>query len=111
MREFYAFQIQGRVGESTIVKQSKRLGQQFYIDARAAIKQYRLTWFQNQQSRSQAELYNGIQDEIITGDVNAQSVGRRYILPSSFTRGPHYMMQHYQDAITIGHVMGCLISF
>jgi len=52
-----------------------------------------------------ADLYSGIQDVINAGDGNAQSVGERYILPSSFTGGPRYMMQHYQDAIAI-HAMG-----
>jgi len=106
MREFYAFRIQDRVGESAVIKQSKRLGQQFYVDAWAAIEQYRLTWFQNHQGRLRTELYSGIQDAITAGDVNAQSVGRRYILPSSFTGGPCYMMQHYQDAIAMCRALG-----
>jgi len=49
MKEFCAFRIQDRVGESAVIKQSKRLGQQFYVDTWAAIEQYRLTWFQNHQ--------------------------------------------------------------
>ena len=100
------FKFQDRVGESPIVKKSKRLGQQFFVDRWATIEQYRLTWFQNHQGRLRTELYSGIQDAITAGDVNAQSVGRRYILPSLFTGGPRYMMQHYQDAITICRAMG-----
>jgi len=72
----------------------------------AAIKQYRLTCFQNCQGRLRTKLYSGIQDANTAGDVNAQSVGRRYILPSSFTGGPRYMMQHYQDIIAICRAMG-----
>jgi len=106
VREFYAFQIQDQVGESTIVKQSKRMGQQFYVDTWAVIEQYRLTWYQNHQGRLRTKLYSGIQDIINVGDVNAQSVGWRYILLSSFIGGPRYMMQHYQDATVICHAMG-----
>jgi len=72
----------------------------------AAIKQHRFTWYQNHQGQLRTELYSGIQDAINAYDVNAQSVGRRYILPSSFTGGPYYMMQHYQDAIAICRAMG-----
>jgi len=38
MREFYAFRVQDRLGESVAIKQRCRLGQQFYIDAWAAIE-------------------------------------------------------------------------
>jgi len=82
------------------------LGQQLYVHAWAPVKQYRLTWYQNHQGRLQTELCSGIQDASNAGDVNAQSVGRRYILPSSFTGGPCYMMQYYQDAIAIRCAMG-----
>jgi len=75
MRELSAFRIQDGVGESLIVKQSKRMDQQFHVDAWAAIEQYRLTWFQNHQGRLGTELYSGIQDETTVGNVNVQSVG------------------------------------
>ena len=77
----------------------------------AAIKQHRFTWYQNHQGQLRTELYSGIQDAINAYDVNAQSVGRRYILPSSFTGGPCYMMQHYQNGITIFRTMGPPIFF
>jgi len=54
----------------------------------------------------QTELYSGTQDEINEGGVNAESIGQRYILPSSFPRGLCYMMQCYQDAIAIYRAMG-----
>jgi len=106
MREFYAFCIQDRLGEFVVIKQSCRLGQQFYIDAWAAIEQHRLTWFENHQGHLRTQLYSGIQYAHNAGDVNAESIGQRYILPSSFTAGPHYMMQHYKDAIAICCVLG-----
>jgi len=87
------------------------LGQQFYIAAWAAIEQYRLIWYQNHQDWLQAELYSGIQDAINAGDINVQLIRWTYILPSSFTRGPRYMMQYYQDAIAICHTMEPLDFF
>ena len=106
MSEFYAFCIQDQLGESMVIKQSCRLGQQFYVNVWAAIEQYRLTWFENHQGRQRAELYSGIQDALNAGEINAESIGRRFILPSSFTGGPRYMMQHYRDAIAICIVLG-----
>ena len=87
MREFYAFRIQDRVSESAVIKMSTRLGQQFYVDVWAATEQYRLTWYLSHQGRLRTELYSGIQDALNAGDVNAESIGRRYILSSSFTGG------------------------
>ena len=43
----------------------------------------------------------GLQDAVHAGDVNAASVGRRIILPSSYVGGPRYMHQRYQDAMAI----------
>ena len=81
------------------------MGQQFYVDAWVAIEQYRLRWYQNYEGRLRTKLYSGIQDAINAGDINAQSIGWRYILPSSFIRDPHYMMQYYHDAIAISRAI------
>ncbi|XP_020082082.1 uncharacterized protein LOC109705725 [Ananas comosus] len=35
------------------------------------------------------------------GDVDGNVIGKKIILPSSFTAGPRYMIQNYQDAIAI----------
>jgi hypothetical protein len=36
-------------------------------------------------------------------DANWNQIGKRFILPSSFTRSIRYMQQHLQDALTINH--------
>ena len=72
----------------------------------AAIEQHRPTWIENHQGHLRTELYSGIQDALNAGDINIELIGRRYILPSSFTGGPRYMMQHYQDAIAICRALG-----
>jgi len=45
-----------------------------------------------------------IKDAINAGDVNPQSIGHIYIMPSSFIGGQCHMMHHYQDTIAICHV-------
>lgn len=51
-----------------------------------------------------AELYNGLQDAIISGD--ADRAGQKVILPASFTGGPRFMVNHYQDAMAIVRKFG-----
>ena len=46
-------------------------------------------------------MYNGLHDRICTGETSCESIGRRVILPASFTGGPRYMIQQYQDAMAI----------
>ncbi|KAL0383214.1 UNVERIFIED_CONTAM: hypothetical protein Scaly_0608700 [Sesamum calycinum] len=52
------------------------------------------------------DLYQGLEDAVVTGDIDAGAIGRRIVLPSSFTGGPRNMMQHYQDSIAICRVIG-----
>jgi hypothetical protein len=35
------------------------------------------------------------------GDTTPASIGKRIVLPSSFTRSPRYTIENYQDAMTI----------
>nr|XP_043618489.1 uncharacterized protein LOC122590217 [Erigeron canadensis] len=46
----------------------------------------------------------GIHDAILKGDHDRRDIGRRIILPSSFTGVPRYMYKHYQDALAICRV-------
>jgi len=50
-------------------------------------------------------LYQGVVDAVHAGD-SSKSVGRRIVLPSSFTGGPRQMYQLYQDAMTIVNHFG-----
>ncbi|XP_021765519.1 uncharacterized protein LOC110730050 [Chenopodium quinoa] len=106
MRQLYAFRIHDREEEGDTLIDSGRLLQQFDVDAYAAMKQYRLSWIRRNQGRLRSDLYSGLQDAIRVGDVNANDVGRLFILPSSFTRSPRNMAHHYQDATAIVRVLG-----
>ena len=46
-------------------------------------------------------LYSGLADAISAGDFNPREVGRRVILPSSFTGSPRQMFELYQDSMSI----------
>ena len=47
------------------------------------------------------DVSTGLQDAVNAGDVDTAAVGRRAVLPSSYVSGPRYMLQLYQDAMTI----------
>ncbi|KAL6999590.1 hypothetical protein U1Q18_052364 [Sarracenia purpurea var. burkii] len=90
MREFYAFRFQFRDDEGmTLVTllQGGRLFQQFVVDCYATIEQYRLNFTKCNQNVLRTNLYRGLEDAVTTGDVDASALGRRFILPSSFTGG------------------------
>jgi hypothetical protein len=45
-------------------------------------------------------LYKSL-NEVLTHNGNPQEIGKAAILPSSYTGGPRYMQQEYQDAIAV----------
>ncbi|PIN26452.1 DNA helicase PIF1/RRM3 [Handroanthus impetiginosus] len=111
MREFWAFRFQHRDLEGTTILQRGRLYNQLAVDCYAAIEQQRLNYIKTHQAEMRADLYQGLEDAVVTGDTDASAIGRRIILPSSFTEGPRNMMQHYQDAMAICRSMGSLDFF
>jgi len=91
MREFVAFLIQYRPNEGNILLRCGRLFLQFVVDCYATIEAWRLRYFRDHQGTLRAELYSGLQDAVTAGENDAYAVGKRLILPASFTGGPPYM--------------------
>ncbi|XP_027166398.1 uncharacterized protein LOC113766402 [Coffea eugenioides] len=87
-------------------KSNGNLFQQYIVDAFAAIEENNLNWICANQQKIRAELYKGLQDNVVRGDTTPASAGKRLVLPSTFTGGPRYMVQNYQDAIAICRFMG-----
>ncbi|XP_022722231.1 uncharacterized protein LOC111279552 [Durio zibethinus] len=85
-RDTLAFRLQQRHEEGETVIRGGRLFQQFSVDG--------FTFMED-------ELYNGLKGAVVRGDTTPASLGRRFILPSSFTGSPRYMVQYYQDAMAI----------
>ncbi|XVF71905.1 hypothetical protein PTKIN_Ptkin12aG0077500 [Pterospermum kingtungense] len=46
----------------------------------------------------------GLFDALARGDRDATSIGKRIILPATFTAGPRYLMQNYQDAMKLSEL-------
>lgn len=106
IREFYAFRLQHREQEGKMLIWGGRLLQQYVVDSYTAIEQQRLTFVKFKQDDLRLNLYRGLANAVNAGDIYASAVGRRFILPSSFTSGPRYMIQRYQDAMVLCRVFG-----
>ncbi|KAJ1288125.1 hypothetical protein BS78_02G065900 [Paspalum vaginatum] len=101
MLEYYCCRIQQRLNQSTLLLRSGRLFLQFIVDAAACIEQWRLNWYRMHQGTLRTELYSGLQDAMDNGDTRTDQVGKKIILPSSYTNSPRNKQQYYQDAMAI----------
>ncbi|XP_072052195.1 uncharacterized protein [Arachis hypogaea] len=106
MREFFAFRIQERLADGSPLLYSRRLFQQFLVDGYSMIESSRLNYIRSDQEKLRCEMYKGVKEAVLNGETTPSSCGKRIILPSSFTGGPRYMIQNYQDAMAICKVVG-----
>jgi hypothetical protein len=106
MNMFYCYQLHDRSGVYSLLLNSGRLFQQYLVDAYVCIEQNRLDYIRSNQDALRGEFLSGIHDAFSKGETEGRSVGRRIILPSSFTGSPRYMYKHYQDALAICRVHG-----
>ncbi|XP_025616692.1 uncharacterized protein [Arachis hypogaea] len=90
LRQFFAFRLQKRTGESPLILRSKRLFQQFLVDAYTMMESERLKFFRCKQPQLRVDKYKCLHESLINGDVNATRLGKRIILPNIFTGGPRY---------------------
>jgi len=80
---------------------SGRLFQQYIVDMAAKIEQNDLNWVRHNQKTLRANVYNGFSDALDSADGDASRVGKKLILPSSFSGSPRAMMQNYQDSMAV----------
>jgi hypothetical protein len=74
--------------------------QEFIVDSWAASEHSCLEWIRNNQHTIRAELYSGLMDALREG-LDLSTVGRKVILPSSFTSGPRFIQKCLQDALAL----------
>ena len=48
----------------------------------------------------------GVQEAMNRGETNSSAIGKRIVLPSSFTGGMRYMFNNFQDAMAICKTFG-----
>ncbi|ONM33246.1 hypothetical protein ZEAMMB73_Zm00001d041563 [Zea mays] len=84
----------------------KRLFQQFAVDTYIKIESSRLDFIRNNQERLRADLYQGLVDSMVDGDISAEKVGKRTVLSPSFIGGPRDMRRRYMDAMALVRKFG-----
>lgn len=82
-----------------------RLYQQYIVDMFAKVQQERLNYIKFNQAKMRVDQYNCYVDNMLNRE-DMGRVGRKVILPSSFTGGARYMNQSYHDAIAMVQKFG-----
>ncbi|XP_035838840.1 uncharacterized protein LOC110906363 [Helianthus annuus] len=100
MREYYCYKFQIRSTDNVLLF-GGRLLQQFVVDVYIKIETSRLEFCERNQDKIRAELYQGIVDCVNTGEVHANRVGKRIVLPASFIGGPRDIRRRFLDAMTL----------
>jgi hypothetical protein len=79
--------------------------QEYIIHCWVAMEHSCLMWIHENQKKLCAELYSGIVDALHKG-VNLASVGKKIVLPASFTSRPCFNQQNLQNALALLHKFG-----
>lgn len=84
-----------------------RLYQQYVVDAFSSVEQSRISWLYRNQDKLRSDLYHNLQDIVSKNDiVDPSTVGKGYILPSTFVGSPRYMQQYFMDSLAICRDIG-----
>lgn len=105
LKEFISFRLFDRNEEGGLLMHCGRLLQQFIVDAYVMIDTQRLQWIRYNQHILRVENYRDLSDAANRGDASS-STGRRIVLPSSYTGGPRWTIQNYQDTLAICKSIG-----
>ncbi|KAL6579636.1 hypothetical protein OROMI_007660 [Orobanche minor] len=101
MREFWAFRTHERDGEAKTIFQYKRLFQQLLVDGYTMVESHRIMFIKNNQKLLRSDNYKNLADAVLRGNAPTTSIGKRFVIPTSFTGGPRYMIQNHQYAMAI----------
>jgi hypothetical protein len=106
VRDYYCYKFQIRPGVFNPILHGKRLFQQFTVDTYIKIENSRLDYISKNQDRLRADLYQGLVDSMLDGDIRGEKVGKRTVLSTSFIGGPRDMIRRYMDAMALVRKFG-----
>ena len=101
---FYSYRIAYRNEPFSPLHFSRKLFQQYCVDAWVRTEANRLHYYSTHQENLRTDLYMGLMDHLESENVDPgqhPQPGRPKILASSFTAGPRYMKQNYEDAMAM----------
>ena len=102
--EYYAYRLMVHAGSTfNVLHRMGRLFQQYIVDMYSKVEAARLSYIRFHQNKLRTELYQGLADAVqgYDGKVDGSQIGKKVILPSSFTGSARYQHQLYQDAMAI----------
>ena len=101
---FYSYRLAYREDPFSPLHFGRKLFQQYCVDAWVRTEANRLNFMSMNQKKLRSDLYMGLMDHLETETrepgTNRQP-GKPKILASSFTSGPRYMKQNYEDAMAM----------
>ena len=109
MAEFHRYRLFIRpvLNESQHLFLTGKLFQEYVCETWAIAEQNRLNFIKFNQKKLRVEVYKGLADAVVAdADADMDQLGKRFILPSSFTGSTRNMQQHLQDALAINRFYG-----
>ncbi|XP_024319294.1 uncharacterized protein LOC100839430 [Brachypodium distachyon] len=109
MLEYYCYRFHDRTEDFNTPLKGKRLTQSYEVDAYCCVEGDRIGHYRKPsfQRKYRSAPYNSLANSVSSGVTSGSSAGQWVILPSSFTGGPRYLYQNYQDCIAICRKYGC----
>ncbi|KAF7835735.1 uncharacterized protein G2W53_010594 [Senna tora] len=101
LRQYLAYKLQDRHGDFSMILKAGKLTQQFIVDGFTMVEAQRTSFVRFHQKKLRSENYVTLKEALSKGQSSSSSVGKRIILPSSFTGSIRYSRENYQDAMTI----------
>ena len=101
MAEFHRFHLLPRPShiESQHLFLAGKLFQEYVCETWAVAEQNRLNYNRMNQKKLRVEMYQGLHDAVAAdADVSLNQLGKRFILPSTFSGSMCNMQQHSQDS-------------
>lgn len=98
--QWYSYYLHERRNQTSLTLRAGELLQEWIVDAWAQTEANRLRYLELNQSVLRVELYNGLMDAA-DDELSVHDIGKRTVLPSSFTGSPRQMLQLYQDGLAI----------
>ena len=102
--EYVKYHLHPHQNESNHIFMAGKLFQEYVVDCWATTEQYRLEWVQKNQTKIRADTYKGLTDALAVDlQMEANNLGQRIVLPSSFSGSSRLMIQNCQDALALNH--------
>ena len=106
MLDYYAYCLHYKPGQYNPYTCCGRATFQLQVDCFACVEDNRLWFINRKQDETRSENFQTISGAVGKGCIDGEKIGRKTVLPSSFTGGKRYYLQYYQHGMAICRVYG-----